>query len=241
MEGLMGGGAAEQQEEEQQGQPEARYGGTQLPKAQFGIPLFGAPIPVKPTNGENGEAAKDETTTEAEPDWDLSEDTMLTAPGAIPLDEVVVRQQKLNAIPKIGDVYYVDGQPIKVSDIEMSSVGDWLPNWLNDPQGIYFSPAGTTDYGSKNKKYYLTFDEFKELRKLDPQTGNAPVLRKHGRTASSWWTADDNRAYNFSTVPTSQPTRYYGSRDSKIVIDQNEVKKDILDRYELKSREVIIM
>jgi hypothetical protein len=198
-----------------------RYGGTQLPKAQFGVPLFGAPIPVTPTNGE---PAKDETTTtEAEPDWNLSEDTMLTAPGAIPLDEVVVRQKKLNAIPKIGDVYYVDGQPIKVSDIEMSSTGDWLPNWLNDPQGIYFSPAGTTDYGSKNKKYYLTFDEFKKLRELDPQTGNAPVLRKHGRTASSWWTMDSNRAYNFSTVPTSQPTRYYGSRDNNIAIDQNDI------------------
>jgi len=36
MAGMMGGGAPEQQEEEQQGQPEARYGGTQLPKAQEG-------------------------------------------------------------------------------------------------------------------------------------------------------------------------------------------------------------
>ena len=223
MEGMMGGGSAEQQEEEQQGQPQARYGGIQLPKAQYGVPL---PIPstIIPTNGESAETTKNETTTtEGEPDWDFSEDTMYTAPGAIPLDEVVVRQQKLSAIPKIGDVYYVDGQPIKVSDIEMSSTGDWLPNWLNDPQGIYFSPAGTTDYGSKNKKYYLTFDEFKKLRQINPETGDAPVLRKHGRTASSWWTMDSNRAYNFSTVPTSQPTRYYGSRDSNIVIDQNDI------------------
>jgi hypothetical protein len=219
MEGLMGGGAAEQQEEEQQGQPEARYGGIQLPKAQDGK-TYGQALEEE---RKKIQQEKDAATTEAEPDWDLSEDTMLTAPGAIPLDEVVVRQQKLSAIPKIGDVYYVDGQPIKVSDIEMSSTGDWLPNWLNDPQGIYFSPAGTTDYGSKNKKYYLTFDEFKKLRELDPQTGNAPVLRKHGRTASSWWTADDNRAYNFSTVPTSQPTRYYGSRDNNIAIDQNDI------------------
>jgi hypothetical protein len=229
MEGMMGGGPAEQQEEEQQGQPQARYGGTQLPKAQFGVPLYGSiplsmPSTIIPTDEENAETTKNETTTtEGEPDWDYSEDTMYTAPGAIPLDEVVIRQQKLSAIPKIGDVYYVDGQPIKVSDIEMSSAGDWLPNWLNDPQGIYFSPAGTTDYGSKNKKYYLTFDEFKALRKLDPNTGNAPVLKKHGRTASSWWTADDNRAYNFSTVPTTQPTRYYGSKGDNISISQNDI------------------
>jgi len=229
MEGMMGGGPAEQQEEEQQGQPQARYGGTQLPKAQFGVPLYGSiplsmPSTIIPTDEENAETTKNKTTTpETEPDWDYSEDTMYTAPGAIPLDEVVIRQQKLSAIPKIGDVYYVDGQPIKVSDIEMSSAGDWLPNWLNDPQGIYFSPAGTTDYGSKNKKYYLTFDEFKKLRKLDPNTGNAPVLKKHGRTASSWWTADDNRAYNFSTVPTTQPTRYYGSKGDNISISQNDI------------------
>ena len=202
-----------------------RYGGTQLPKAQFGVPLPIPPIPtIIPTDKESAETAKDKTaTTKAEPNWNFSEDTMYTAPGTIPLDEVVIRQQKLSAIPKIGDVYYVNGQPIKVSDIEMSSTGDWLPNWLNDPQGIYFSPQGTTDYDNKNKKYYLTFDEFKALRKLDPETGNAPVLRKHGRTASSWWTADNNRAYNFSTVPTSQPTRYYGSRDNNIAIDQNDI------------------
>jgi hypothetical protein len=203
MEGLMGGGAAEQQEEEQ---PEARYGGTQLPKAQYGIPLFGAPIPVKPTDGE---PAKDEKEV-------VVNDTINTVP--IPLEEVAITNQRLSAIPKIGDVYYVNGQPIKVSDIEMSSVGDWLPNWLNDPQGVYFSPAGTTDYGSKNKKYYLTFDEFKQLRdRKDPNT--VPVLTKYGRTASSWWTADDNRAYNFSARPTSQPTREYG----KDKFDQNDI------------------
>jgi hypothetical protein len=213
MEGVMGGSP---EQEEEQTMPQARYGGTQLPKAQFGIPLFGAPIPVRPTNGE---PAKDEKEV-------VVNDTINTVP--IPLEEVAITNKRLSAIPKIGDVYYVDGQPIKISDIEESTTGDWLPNWLNDPSGVYFSPLGTTDYGSKNKKYYLTFEEFKKLRdRKDPNT--VPVLTKQGRTASSWWTADDNRAYKFSARPTAQPTREYG----KYKFDQNDILELPTGKYKV--------
>lgn len=197
MEGMMGGGPAEQQEEEQ---PQARYGGVQLPKAQLG-----------------GEEKKEEIDSLAKI---MADEDIGMIP--IPLEEVAITREKLSAIPKVGDVYYVDGNPIKVSDIEMSSTGDWLPNWLNDPQGVYFSPQGNTDYDSKNKKYYLTFDEFKKLRNTK-DANNVPVLTKQGRTASSWWTADDNRAYNFSARPTLQATRKYGTEEDNVLFDQNDI------------------
>ena len=222
MEGMMGGGAPEQQEEEQQGQPEARYGGlTQLPKAQIGINWTVASSGPTTSKTPATSTVNNESTPE--------DPNAVSNPGnPIPLNEVAVTSKRLNAIPKLGDTYYVDGQPIKVSDIEESSVGDWLPNWLNDPQGVYFSPAGTTDYDSKNKKYYLTFDEFKKLRDTtDPNT--VPVLTKQGRTASSWWTADDNRAYNFSARPTAQPTRKYG----KYKFDQNDILELPTGKYKV--------
>ena len=111
------------------------------------------------------------------------------------------------AIPKIGDYYFVNGQYVKIADIEMDTAGDILPDFINDPSGVYFSPAGTTDYSDKNKKYYLNFDEFKKLTN-DPNA----VVKKQGRAASSFYTADDNRAYNFSGVPQKIPARTYNNK-----------------------------
>ena len=110
-----------------------------------------------------------------------------------------IRQHK---IPTVGDVYYINGAPLTVSEIEKSSAGDWLPNWINDPSGVYFKT-------NEGKKAYLSFDEFKQMKELGSK--NQP-LTKNGRTASSWWTADDNRQYNFSTKPTRQPARNYNNK-----------------------------
>lgn len=167
---MMGGQSQEGSQapqEEMQEQPQARYGGTQLPKAQFGS------------------------------------------------------NKKQNKIPKVGDVYYLNGVPITISDIETSTAGDWLPNWINDPSGIYFkTPEG--------EKAYLTFDEFKQMRKLGVK--NEP-LTKSGRTASSWWTADDNRQYNFGVKPSAQPSRKYKDKEYNIgdVYDTTEGPFQIVD------------
>lgn len=221
MEGMMGGAESEQQEFEQ-GQPQQRYGGTQLPKAQEGTSVGPYGKGFWESDNVPNQTVEEEETSD-----------VVNAYSPIPLDEVVVTKQKFSDIPKIGDLYYVDNQPIKISDIEESTTGDWLPNWLNDPSGVYFSPQGTTDYGDKNKKYYLSFDEFKKLREIDPATGGAPILKKQGRTASSWWTADENRAYNFSGRPTTQPSRIYGSGENKIVIDKDDVLKTDKGNYKV--------
>ena len=127
-------------------------------------------------------------------------------------DDIAERKKALTpkvpgAIPKIGDYYFVNGQYVKIADIEMDTAGDILPDWINNPSGVYFSKDGTTDYTDKNKKYYLSFDDFKKLT-ADPKA----VVKKQGRTASSWWTADDNRAYNFSGVPQKIPSRTYNDK-----------------------------
>lgn len=194
MEGMMGGDAPEQQEFEQ-GQPEQQYGGTQLPKAQEGYSV-----------GPYGKGFWQSDNAKTQP----VVDTTSTEPVELP--EVVV--QKNNVIPRIGDEYYVNDQPVKISEIEKSNAGDWLPNWLNDPKGVYFSPSGSTNYNDKNRKYYLTPEEFLKLK----QNPEAPFT-KQGRTASSWWTADDNRDYNFSTKPVNQPTRTYDG----LLFDQGDI------------------
>lgn len=180
-----------------------------LQSAQRGGFITKAPVANKVTQDSTQVASEN-------PNWDESEDFESIVPGAVPLDQVTVYQKKINNIPKIGDIYYVNGSPVTLSEIETSTAGDWLPNWINDPSGVYFRDKN-------NKKYYLTFDEFKSLRKLNPETGDLPVLTKHGRTASSSWTADSNRAYNFSAAPVSQPGRVFGNKTNPLRVDQNDV------------------
>jgi hypothetical protein len=202
MEGMMGGGGAPEQQEGEQEQPQQKYGGAQLPKAQEG----GDDYKVSPY----GKAF-----------WQSE-----TEPEPIELAEVPV--QRGYKIPRVGDQYYVNDQPIKISEVEKSSAGDWLPNWMNDPKGVYFSPSGTTDYNDKNRKYYLTPEEFLKLKDTkDPN--NVPVFKKQGRTASSWWTADDNREYNFSTKPTKQPTRIYDNE----TFDQGDILETDIGKYQI--------
>ncbi len=90
-------------------------------------------------------------------------------------------------LPKIGDVYYVNGKKVKLTKLEDDSWTDYItPNWMSDPGGAYFK-------GEDGKTFYLTYDEFKALR------NNSTVQRK-GANDNSWWNGDFNRDYQFSTT-----------------------------------------
>ena len=238
---MMGGGQESPEEETQEGpqpaqeemqeQPQQRYGGTQLPKAQYG---YSAYYPSSQNtsnylnNPINNKAAlptvqptvvTDKTSNGTQP---VIEDTI----QGYPLEDVHINTNtRQHKIPKIGDVYYLNNAPITISDIETSTNGDWLPNWLNDPSGIYFrTPEG--------KKAYLTFEEFQQMRKQGSGEKPQPLI-KNGRTASSWWTADDNRQYNFGTRPFTQPAVKYDEKHSPInvgdVFDSSNGQFQVID------------
>lgn len=91
-------------------------------------------------------------------------------------------------LPKIGDVYYVNGKKVKLTKLEEDSWTDYItPNWMADPGGAYFK-------GEDGKTFYLNYDEFKALR-------NNTTIQRKGANDNSGWTGDFNRDYNFSTQP----------------------------------------
>ena len=90
--------------------------------------------------------------------------------------------------PKVGTVYYLNGQPIKLSRYVDDSVSDYFtPNWASDPGGVYFKDG-------KNQEVYLDYNQFKQLR----ESGK---VNTQGSTSTSWWTSDGLRNYEFSTTP----------------------------------------
>ena len=101
----------------------------------------------------------------------------------------MIKMQNAGTVPpKIGSVYYLNGQPIKLSRYEDDSFTDYLtPNFMADPGGVYFKDA-------KNNEVYLDYDQFKELR-------DKGAINTKGSSSTSWWTGDGVREYQFSTKP----------------------------------------
>jgi hypothetical protein len=125
----------------------------------------------------------------------MMQQMMMQQQGQPEMDELemayggMIKMQNAGTVPpKVGSVYYINGQPIKLARYEDDSWTDYLtPNFMADPGGAYFK-------GNNGEEYYLNFDQFKDLR------SNKKIITD-GSKASSWWTGDGMKKFEFSTTP----------------------------------------